>query len=484
MYTASFRFTGLFIEMANKNSKLKKVLLLLTACVTGAVIYYAVIALPIVTGYSAKIQCSCYFIGQQNPADIQKNELDFFPVSLTTYSIDTKDSAVTVSLFGLTKRKAIYREGLGCTLINELPEKDVRSLSYSIQDPLQKINDSLTIAKDSLHWPLGSQRGILPDSIQQKLELVAGYAFTEPDPEKKVRTRALLIVYDGRLVYERYAPGFNEHSKLTGWSMAKSVTAALAGILVKDGKLQVNERAAVPEWDDPKDPRHAITLQHLLQQTTGLDFEEDYTGPSEATTMLFKKNDMGKFSASLSLKTKPGEIFSYSSGNTNILSRLIRHTLPANEYYSFPYKRLFHKIGMYESVMEVDGSGTFVGSSFMFATARDWARFGLLYYNDGMWNGERILPEGWVQQTIARAPSNITNQYGYQFWLNAGKPENPSDRTYPDVPADLYFADGFEGQDVFIIPSRKLIIVRLALMRGKYDDNMLLKNILAALPVN
>ena len=457
-----------------KIGKWKKFFLLLLIFLIAAGIYYAVIALPIVTGYSAKIQCSCYFIGKQNPENIQKNELDFFPVSLTSYHFDEQERSVSVSLFGLTKRKAIYREGLGCTLINDLPEKEVRSLQYTLAEKAEVKSDSL--------WST-PERFYLPDSIQQQLEAAAGYAFTEPDPEKKARTRALLIIYDRKLVYEKYAPGFNQHSKLTGWSMAKSVTAALTGILVKEGKLQVDQRAAVPEWNDPEDPRHSITVQQLLQQTTGLAFEEDYTGPSEATTMLFKRGDMAKFAASVTLKTKPGETFRYSSGNTNILSRLIRHSVPANEYYSFPYKKLLHKIGMYESIMEVDGSGTFVGSSYMFATARDWARFGLLYYNDGVWNGERILPEGWVQQTRVRAPSAVTNQYGYQFWLNAGKPENPSDRTYPDVPVDLYFADGFEGQDVFIIPSRKVIIVRLALVRGGYDDNLLLKKILEALPV-
>ncbi len=460
--------------MAKTRSNWKRIFLLLLIILLGAGIYYAVIALPIVTGYSAKIQCSCYFLGKQDPATVQKNELDFFPVSWTSYHFDERDSSVTVSLFGLSERKAIYREGLGCTLINDLPEKQVRSLQYTLPEKSGHTSDTL--------WHAGADRFFFPDSIQQQVEAAADYAFTEPDPEKKARTRALLIIYDRKLVYEKYAPGFNEHSKLTGWSMAKSVTAALTGILVKEGKLQVNQRAAVPEWSDPDDPRHSITVQHLLQQTTGLAFEEDYTGPSEATNMLFKHHDMAKFAASLSLKTKPGETFSYSSGNTNILSRLIRHSIPANEYHSFPYKKLLYKIGMYESILEVDGSGTFVGSSYMFGTARDWARFGLLYYNDGVWNGERILPEGWVQQTQVRAPSAITNQYGYQFWLNAGKPEDPSNRTYPDVPADLYFADGFEGQDVFIIPSRKVIIVRLALVRGGYDDNLLLKKILDALP--
>ena len=459
--------------MPRKKRILKKIIFLLSGILIAGGIYYAVIALPIVTGYSAKIHCSCFFISKMHPDSIQKNELDFFPVSLTAHNFDENDSSVTVSLFGLTKRKAIYREGLGCTLLNDLAEKKVRELKYQVPDPeLPDVADSLS------ELPTGS----LPDSFRQLLQLAAGHAFTEPDREKKVRTRALLVLYDGKLVYEQYAPGFNEHTKLTGWSMAKSVTAALTGILVKDGILNVNDRADVPEWKDPQDPRHGITVKHLLQQTTGLVFEEDYSSPSEATTMLFKKHDMAKFAASLPLKTKPGEIFRYSSGNTNILSRLIRHTLPANEYHAFPYKRLLHKIGMYESVLEADGSGTFVGSSYLFATARDWAKFGLLYYQDGVWNGERILPEGWVQQTTERAPSDQINQYGYQFWLNAGMPGRESSRTYSDVPADLFFADGFEGQDIFIIPSRKVIIVRLALMRGRYDDNALLKNILAALP--
>jgi CubicO group peptidase (beta-lactamase class C family) len=264
--------------------------------------------------------------------------------------------------------------------------------------------------------------------------------------------------------------------------MAKSVTAALIGILVKEGKLKVKIPAPVPEWQKPNDSRHAITLEQLLQQTSGLQFEENYTKASEATNMLFKRGDMAAFAAQRPLQYKPGTVFNYSSGNSNILSRVIRQTLGESAYHSFPYEGLFYKIGMYSAILEPDASGTFVGSSFMYATARDWARFGMLYYNNGVWNGKQILPDGWVKKTSFPSAADSQKHYGYQFWLNGFDKKNLSKRIYADVPPDMYFADGFGGQEVYIIPSKKLVVVRLGL--HSFDENGLLKSIIECVPAN
>ena len=295
--------------------------------------------------------------------------------------------------------------------------------------------------------------------------------------KKQHEARAIVVMYDGKLLAEHYAPGFDKNSRMLGWSMAKSVTSALVGILVKQGKLDVNKPAPVPEWADAKDKRHAITLQHLLQQTSGLDFEENYNKYSDATRMLFNKADMAAYTASRPLKIAPGTQFYYSSGNSNILSRIVRQTVGNSNYYSIIYDSLFHKLGMYSAVIEPDASGTMVGSSYVFATARDWARFGLLYYNNGIVNGQQLFTGDWVKQTITPFAADKLQHYGYQFWLNGFNKEMPSQRKFPAAPADMFYADGYAGQYVFIIPSKKLVIVRLGFKN--FDENELLGKILA-----
>jgi CubicO group peptidase (beta-lactamase class C family) len=330
---------------------------------------------------------------------------------------------------------------------------------------------------DSLPWPYGDRIDSITFAINQPLlEKVMDKAMKEKKNGEPCHTRALLVVYDDKLVGEKYADGFDRNTVMLGWSISKSLTAALTGVLVQQGKLDVNAPAPVPEWQHTA--KEKIRLIDLLQQTSGLDFEENYTKPSEVTNMLFKRGDMAMFTALLPLKHTPGTVFNYSSGNSNILSRIIRQTVGEKDYWSFPYTQLFHKLHMYSMVLEPDASGTFIGSSYSYATARDFARFGLLYYNKGLWNGEQILPENWVQQSVQPSPADKLHHYGFQFWLNGLDKKDPSKRMYPDVPKDMFFADGYGGQDIYIIPSEKLVIVRLGL--HTIDENMLLKNIIQA----
>jgi len=197
--------------------------------------------------------------------------------------------------------------------------------------------------------------------------------------------------------------------------------------------------------------------------------------------MLYKEKDMAAFTAHHALIHTPGTVFNYSSGNSNILSRIIRQTVGEKNYAAYPFTSLVYKIGMYHTLFEPDPSGTYVGSSYINATARDFARFGLLYYNDGVWNGERILPEGWIKQTATAPASNKTKNYGYQFWLNGTDPNDPSRRLYPDVPADMFLCDGYAGQEIYIIPSKKLVVVRLGLTLDKsFNENDFLKSIIDA----
>ena len=358
-------------------------------------------------------------------------------------------------------------------MINEIEEETLRKQHLPVPAPP-------SLNYDALPWPSGD---LIPNETttpNQKLDAVLDEAFHEPGEDSLRRTRAVVVVYDGKIIAERYATGFSRNSKLIGWSMTKSLTNAIVGFLVKQGALDIHKPVSISDWKD--DNRKHITLNDLLHASSGLSWEEDYGSPSKATNMLFKEKDMGIFAAKSPLEFPPGEVFEYSSGTTNLISYLIRRTLGDTAYYTLPYDSIFYRIGMKTLVIEPDAGGTFVGSSYSFATARDWARFGLLYLNDGVWNGQRILPKGWVKYTTTPTRGATLGQYGAQFWLNAGAPGNPADRTYPDAPADLYWADGYEGQNVFIIPSKKLVIVKLSLSHGGYlDDNMFLKKIIESL---
>lgn len=453
---------------------LKRIILLLLLGLLAYAFSYAWRVFPIISGYGAKMLCSCTMVAGRDSQDVIKNELGRFPLSAGSFEVSYEDSSATVSVLGLARKKAIYRKGLGCTLINEMSEEEVRQQNSKIAQPP-------SIDQDTILWPIGNlTKDTLPESVNYaKLNMVLDEAFSEPTHKKLRRTRAMVIVYDGEIIAERYAEGFTETTPLIGWSMTKSLMNAYMGLMVKQGKLNTEEPAPVRIWR--KDERKNIRLHHLLQASSGLEWEENYGGPSRATNMLFRKKDMGLYAAESPAEFEPGKFFEYSSGTTNLLSRIIREAAGDSDYYSMPYEEIFYRIGMHSLVIEPDAGGTFVGSSYSFATARDWARFGLFYLHDGVWNGQRILPEGWVRYSTTPAPAAPQGKYGAQFWLNAGEPGNASDRIYPGAPADMYWADGYEGQNVFIIPSKKLVIVKLSLSHGSYlDDNKFLSDVVDA----
>ena len=444
----------------------------------GYGIRYCWVSFPIISGYGAKVLCSAVFVSGREEQQVRKEDLGSFPLSLGHFRVNYADSSVTGSVLGFAGKKAIYRSGLGATLVSEWSEEQVRAEHFMLAGGRKD-------GMDSIPWPLGDRlTDTLPAGLDMTLlQRAMDSIFIERDTAHPMRTRAVVIVYKGQVVGERYASGFSGKTPLLGWSMTKSVNSALIGMLVRDGRLRVEAPAPVPEWREPNDPRHAITLENLLQQCSGLQFVEDYTRYSDATRMLFGHADMGGYTAGHSLKDPPGSVWYYSSGNSNILSRIVRQTVGEEGYHGFPYQRLFYPLGMYSAVMEPDASGTFVGSSYMYATARDWARFGLLYLGDGVYNGRRLLPEGWVKRTATPAGPAARGQYGYQFWLNAGAKGNSGDREYPHAPTDMFYADGYEGQNVFIIPSRQLVIVRLGMSHGKaFDADRFLEDLLKAVP--
>lgn len=428
---------------------------------------------PAVSGYGSKNLCSAVYLQHRNPADVIREDLGAFPLSFGTFIVNERDSSVTGSVWGLAKRKTIYRKGVGCTIINDFTEEEIRKQQFAI--PAKP-----SINSDSIAWPYGDKLAdTIPANInKEKLEVAVNNVMNERTADgKTVYSRAVLVIYDGNIVAEKYAPGFDKNTVMLGWSMSKSLTAAMIGILVKENKLSVDDPAPITSWADTK--KQKITIKHLLQQTTGLDFTEIYTRPSSVTKMLFSKGDMAAYTESLSLKYEPGTVFNYSSGNSNILSRIIRQAVGEKDYAAFPYNELFYKINAYSFLMEPDASGTYIGSSYSYATARDFARFGLLYYNNGIWNGEQILPANWVKGSIQPSAADKLNHYGYQFWLNGYDQKDPTKRRYPDVPADMFFADGYGGQDVYIIPSEKLVVVRLGL--HVINENKFLKEVIEAI---
>jgi CubicO group peptidase (beta-lactamase class C family) len=344
--------------------------------------------------------------------------------------------------------------------------------------------------RTDLPWPDGSRGPIDPSGMgvdRQKLETALDAAFAEPGPEKPRKTRAVVVVYDGQLIAERYAPGFDKDMPLLGWSMSKTVTNALVGILVKQKRLDIMQPAPVPAWQKEGDDRKKITLDQLLRMSSGLKFEEIYAPLYDATYMLYGSYDFGAYAATKPLETQPDAKWHYSSGTAIIVAGIVRRAVEKDSeyYYRFIYEELIDRVGMFSAVLEPDSSGTFVGSSYTFATPRDWARFGLLYLQDGVWQGERILPAGWVRYTTTPTPGAPRGEYGAHTWLNAGSATNPDDRRWPAAPTDAFAALGFQEQKVIVIPSRKLVLVRFGATsdRQTWNTDEFIKNVLASLPL-
>jgi len=422
---------------------------------------YVVRVASILAAYKAKMLCSEVFVGGRQPQIVER-ELevdDLTPLKYVSTSVDRSTSRVTSSVVGVISHDAVYREGRGC------------AISFGP-------DAAVGIATDTNDL----RPAVFTVSVENEaFRAVFDRAFAEPDPERPRRTRAIVIVHNGRIVAERYAPGFSAGTPLLGWSMTKTMMNALVGILVKEGRLAVDRPLPIPEWQDPGDPRRSITLDHLLRMSSGLEFDESAWNPvSDVTVMLLGRPDAGLFAARKDLVAAPGTHWQYSSGTTNIISRAIRAVVNDDAAYAdFPRRALFDRLQMTSAVIETDPSGSFVGSSFGYATARGWARLGLLYVNDGVWEGERILPEGWVAYTRTPAPADPLKRYGAHVWLKVA--DNYSGDAV--LPADAFHAAGHEGQFITMIPSAHLVVVRLGLTRypNAWDQTGFVRDVLNAL---
>jgi CubicO group peptidase (beta-lactamase class C family) len=399
--------------------------------------------LTIISGYAAKNMASTVFIAGRSPASINQNDHDVPMIEMAETSLGQGKKSATATVFGLMEREAVCRTGLGCILLPPGAE----SLPAEVA-PMRAIET------DSLPFPYGN--AVAGDTLfgavdYAKLEKAVDLAF---DANETQRTRTVLIAYKNSIIAERYTDGFTAETPVLGWSMTKSVLATLYGVLEYQGKINLQEAAGIRSWET--DSRSEITIDDLLRMQSGLAWDEDYSRISDVTRMLFLEKDMAAVQVDKKAVAAPGEVWNYSSGTSNLLAALLRRKFNSQqEYLNFPYHHLIDKIGMGSMLIETDAAGNFVGSSYGWASTRDWAKFGLLYLNEGIWNNTRLFSPEWTDY-VTRPTRNSDRRYGAHFWLNEGG-------HYPGVPRDLYSANGYQGQYVFIIPSLDLVIVRTGL---------------------
>jgi CubicO group peptidase (beta-lactamase class C family) len=447
---------------------MKKIFKLLGLLLVIVLLYLGISTYPkldLISGFSAKSIASGHFIDNRSKELIEQTDNDIPLLDLATNTIDEAGKFAASAVYGLKERKAIYREGLGATLIND---------DFDINKPYDVPNRRVYKSK-TLPFPYGNVNPV--DTVfanvdYLKLRNAVENAFDKTGGKAK-RTRAIVVLYKDKLLIEKYDTGFTKDSKILGWSMTKSITSSAFGVLAKQGKIDIYKPAPIAEWKN--DERKNITINDLLHMNSGLEWVEDYSTICDATQMLFLSEDMGKVQMDKPAQFKPNEHWSYSSGTTNLLSRILRSQFKTHQdYIDFWYSAVIDKIGMNSMVVEQDMTGNFVGSSYGWATPRDWSKFGLLYLHKGNWKGEQILDESWVKYTAT--PTNTSEgKYGAQFWLNAGG-------KFPDVPRDMFYCSGFQGQMVAIIPSLDLVIVRMGLQEDPgFDFNGMLKGIISSI---
>ena len=418
--------------------------------------------LDLISGFSAKSVASGHFNDNRSLKIIEKGDNDIDKIDWATNEINEVGKFATASVHGIKERKAIYRKGLGVTLIND--DFDV-SKPYEVPKRT-KINNSLP-------FPYGNNEPkdtLFSNVDYDRLEKAITNAFDKKG-EKGKRTRSVIVIYKDKIIAEKYDSDFNKNSVILGWSMTKSITATCFGILQKQGKINIMKPAPIAEWKN--DNRKNITINDLLHMNSGLEWDENYEKISDATRMLFIEEDMSKSQIDKPLVGKPNNVWNYSSGTTNLLSGILRKQFKTHQdYLDFWYAALLDKIGMNSALIETDMAGNFVGSSYGWATTRDWAKFGLLYLHKGNWNGEQLFDESWAKYVAT--PTNTSNgRYGGQFWLNAGG-------YFPDVPREMFYASGFQGQMVAIFPTHDLVIVRMGLSED-FDFNGFLREVVGSL---
>ncbi len=418
-------------------------------------------AVGVATGLGAKLVCSGHFVSGFSPQQARQDILSYSPAAaLLTLDYSARPRGVTASLLGAGTKTARYRPGLGCTL----EMGDTRALDEAHVP---------RVPERDARWPAGSRVDTINADVQRSLEQVMA-----ADNAAGLQTRALLVVSDGRIVAEAYAGGADASTPLLGWSMGKSVTALLLARLDMLRGVDVQQDHLFSQWQ--QDARSAITLENMLHMTSGLDFDETYAPGSDATRMLFSARSASAVALASPLVFTPGQHFAYSSGTTNMLSRWLFDQLGSTvqSQLDFAYAELFRPLHMAHTVFETDASGVFIGSSYVYSSARDWARLGQLLADDGIWEGRRLLKSDWVARATAPNHSSNEPRYGYQLWLNAGG----SALRWPRLPADAYAMQGNREQRVMVVPSQKVVLVRLGWSSDSYPTDEKFSTLLKAVP--
>jgi len=448
----------------------KRILWILLIGLIIVISWFAWPRLPIITAFAAKGMCSSVFLANKTPERVAAEDLSFFPISLAKCKIDYEEKSVTARVLGLAKRKVVFREGLGAVIVLDKPEEQLMADSFEIPDP--------GYSQDTIPWPKGDVISLeLPEGVDyEKLHTILEEAIDNPDVEPTKKTLGVAVVYNNKLIGENYLEGYDAWTRFHGWSMTKTLTGAMAGALVQEGRMDIGAQTGIAEWAG--DDRKNITVENILHMSSGLEWVENYFTISEATVMLMQSDDMFASIRGCKLEHEPGTYWNYSSGDANLLSGLLRKAIgDEDEYLGYAYTRLFHRIGMLNTVVETDASGLFVASSYSYGSTRDWARFGMLFLNNGVFEGDTVLRPEWVEYMKTPAPAS-EGQYAGTFWLKEPNVEN----ALVDVPEDVFFADGFLGQRVYVIPSRNLVVVRMGYSLSAFNVNDFLRDIIASLP--
>ena len=435
------------------------------------------------SGYMAQTLCAGLFVSGRDMESLMTQDLSgpgLEPLQLFTPVVAHNERTVRTSVFGLFGQTAMFRDGLGCTLTHDKPLALSRAQAEALFPPVPP-------PTTDAEWPEGS--GVVPrpwaegvdgEAVERAIEAI----FSDPDPARPRGTRALVVVHEGRIVAERYAPGFDAQTPMIGWSMSKSATNLLVGLRVKDGALSLDATRLMPEWRDEGDPRASITLNELMHMTSGLAFDENVDDfLSDVSQMLYVQPNTARFAASKPLVDPPGTHWSYSTGTTGIIAAVLRETFDDEQaYLRFPRERLFAPLGMRSTMLAPDASGTLMSASFLYASARDWARLGLLFLRDGMWQGMQLLPKDWVAYSLRPTVLAPDDKYGAQIWLKL--PDSPG-LGEPPMPEDAFYMLGHDEQVVAMVPSRDLVIVRLGLTRkgGDWDTARELAPLVNAFPI-
>jgi CubicO group peptidase (beta-lactamase class C family) len=431
-------------------------------------------AMLVATGTVAKTLCSGVFVSGLDPDQVYAETLLPTPglkrlSRLMQYTVDTKRSEVRADWADYFKSRAVYRGDAGCML-------------WRLRSPVPPAPALAAFASRAELLDIASSAAIVPgdSALSQALDR----AFAEPTTGPRRRVKAVVVVKDGQVIAERYAPGVGVDTPLPGYSASKTAINALVGILVSQGKLRIDAPAPVAAWAGPGDRRHVITLDNLLRMTSGLAAEESDSGFDPTSRMMFVEPDMAAFAERAKLKRQPGTAWEYASPNTLIVSRIVKDAVGGREadVLNFARRELFAPLGMRMAVFETDAVGTPVGSTNMLASARDWARLGLLYLNDGVVGGRRLLPEGWVDYSRR---STLGSTYGAGVWTNDGPSDGARGRIRDGMPADGFFASGRLGQRIYVMPSRRLVVVRMGVTQQPPDfdiigDLRLIRDMIAA----